>query len=263
LIDDEGIYVEQFDTSNTSQNRYTENNIIYQTDRVFTYDYFYQDKSGSKYKFEIDKDAWELGHPEMARAWKWVELNSVTDRTINTVELNVKYGLEPFIERNPEYNQTVITYFFPQVDGLRDFNSSTGVIENESNVWIHPPRQRFFKILEINPFPFIKQPYEVGNKWNWSLQIGKFWGDERWATWEESIENQYQYEITGRTEIRTTAGVFSCLIVESTASSRIGSTELISYFNEEHGFIKMEYTNIDSTKTVLELVDYTEINHDE
>ncbi|MDW9379143.1 hypothetical protein [Chryseobacterium sp. JV558] len=44
-----------------------------------------------------------------------------------------------------------------------------------------------------------------------------------------------------------------CYIVHAIANSRIGKTELISYFNPKFGFVKLEYTNIDNTKTVLEL----------
>ena len=60
----------------------------------------------------------------------------------------------------PDYNQTVLSYKIG--NDLRSFMS--GVVENEKNVWIHPPRDEYFKILEINPFPFIKDLTKIGTK---------------------------------------------------------------------------------------------------
>jgi len=42
-------------------------------------------------------------------------------------------------------------------------------------------------------------------------------------------------------------------VIDSKAKSNLGETELIAYFNEAFGFVKLEYTNIDGTKTYLEL----------
>ena len=129
----------------------------------------------------------------------------------------------------------------------------TGAIENEMNVWIHPPRSNFFKILELNPFPYIKSPYQIGTKWNWKLEIGDHWADKRWLEWKGGIENNYDYEIKEKKNISTKLGNLECYIIHSKAKSRIGETELISYFNPNFGFVKLEYKNIDGTKTILEL----------
>ena len=196
-------------------------------------------------------------------AWEFVNYDSISSRKIDHVHLEVLYGLEPFVNSNPEYNQTVLQYKYPQMDSTINFSSKTGVIENQNNVWLHPPRDRFFRILEINPFPFIQTPYEIGNKWEWSLSIGKNWGDERWKTWEESIENKYVYEITGKKRLTTKVGNIDCFEIKSTATSSIGKTHLVSYFNEEMGFVKLEYTNIDFTKTFLELIDFEANKHGE
>jgi len=256
IIFDEGIYVEKFDSTNTSENRYTANNQTFLEGNKLTYDYYYEDLSGKKYKFQEIEGAGDLDFKEMVKAWFFVPLDSVSDKTIDKVILTVKYGLQPMINNNPDYNQTVISYKYPQVNGDRKFSSSTGVIENDKNVWMHPPRDRFFRILEINPFPFIQEPYEIGNKWNWYLGIGSFWGDERWKTWNESIENHYDYEIVDKRKIKLEIGEIECFVIESTATSSIGQTKLTAYFNKVIGFVKLDYTNIDSTKTVLELIDF-------
>ena len=258
IIYKNGIYVEKFDSTNTSPNRYTANNHTYKEGNIYTFDYYYEDRDGQKFKFEEKKGAGDLSFNEMEKAWFFVPFDSLTERTIDKVIMKVKYGLEPFINHDPEYNQTIISFKYPQLNGKQNFSSSTGIIENEKNIWAHPPRARFFQILEINPFPYIRAPYEVGTKWIWFLQIGSPWGDARWKTWEGSITNDYEYEIVDKKVINTNLGELECYEVFSTATSRIGKTYLTAYFNEDIGFVKLDYTNIDSTKTVLELIDFQE-----
>ncbi len=77
--------------------------------------------------------------------------------------------------------------------------------------------------------------------------------DKRWLEWKGGIENVYDYEIKENKIISTKLGNLECYIIQATAKSRIGETELISYFNSKFGFVKLEYKNIDGTKTVLEL----------
>ena len=256
IIYENGIYREKFDSTNTALNRFTANNQTYKGGNIYTYNYYYENRKGEKFKFEEIKGAGDLSFNDMEKAWFFVPLDSVTDRTIDKVIMEVEYGLESFIDRIPDYDQTVISFKYPQVNGKRNFSSATGLIENEKNVWAHPPRARFFRILELNPFPYIRAPYEVGTKWIWFLQIGSPWGDSRWKTWEGSITNDYEYEIVDKKLINTALGELECFEIFSTATSRIGKTYLKAYFNEDIGFVKLDYTNIDSTKTVLDLVEF-------
>lgn len=123
---------------------------------------------------------------------------------------------------------------------------------------MHPPRDKYFRILELNPFPFIKAPCEVGNKWEWELEIGSFWGDERWRTWEGSITNTYRYEITAEKTVNTEFGELEVYEITATASSRLGETGLTALFNPKYGFIDLAYQNIDRSRTVLELIAHFE-----
>lgn len=71
--------------------------------------------------------------------------------------------------------------------------------------------------------------------------------------WEGKIENKYEYEIKEKKNITTKLGNLECFVVYGKAKSRIGETKLISYFNTQFGFVKLEYTNIDGSKTFLEI----------
>ncbi|BFO67359.1 hypothetical protein [Chryseobacterium sp. KCF3-3] len=250
-IIDDGITVEKPDGIRMLNEVYNSNNIIYTIGKKFTYSYFYQNIKGEKFLIKKGK---EILQPEgySIADWEFVEIDRQNMETINHLILRPRPG-NPFERINPDYNQTAIGYEYVMANNELMSSEETGAIENEMNVWIHPPRNDFFKILEINPFPYIKAPYQIGTKWTWSLEIGDHWSEKRWLEWKGSIENKYSYEIKDKKNILTKLGNLECYIVHATANSRIGKTELISYFNPKYGFVKLEYTNIDHTKTVLEL----------
>lgn len=120
---------------------------------------------------------------------------------------------------------------------------------------MHPNRDCLFQILELNPFPYIQYPIKKGNTWKWSLSIGSQWGDERWKTWTGGIVNKYKYKITDTDcEVVTPMGTLSCVKVEAVAKSRIGKTYLTAYYNDTYGFVKMDNTNIDGSRLLVDLV---------
>lgn len=252
LVDDDGIIVEKFDSTVTDENRFTKNNLIFREGVSFHYKFEHLDKANKRHYFKyIDSLSY----------WEFVPENEVDQNTIQKVIISVKKGLQGFDKHIPGYNQTIIGYAYPTSKNYSgSIYTSSGVIENEANVWMHPPRDQYFQILELNPFPFIKAPYVIGTKWTWSLKIGDFWSDGRWKLWSGTIENKYEYEITDVKFIESSFGRLQCFIIESSAVSRIGKTYLKAYFNEKYGFIRLEYTNIDGSKTNLVLDKYLDLS---
>lgn len=243
VADDINIQVEKFDSTVVDVNKYNVNNQVFKVGTEFLYNFTHIDSAGTVYNFDIQSND--------GRTWAFTSQNSLTPSSITNVRLTVLNG-NPMSDRVPDYNQTNIKY---QLNGQSSY-STTGVIENEANTWIHPPRQSYFRILELNPFPYIKAPYEIGTTWDWSLDIGSGWGDKRWKTWEGGITNSYTYEITGYEKINTPLGSLECHVIDGKASSTIGETYLKAYFNETYGFVILDYTNIDGSKTKLELVEH-------
>ena len=250
LTDDLGVIFEKFDKSKTYDENYNDNNKTFSIGKSFKYSYYHQGINGKKYLITKGKEI-QKGNYKIFD-WDFIEFDKHNNETIKEIILKTNSG-NPFEEDDPNYYQTSISYEFLQKNGKYFTKEITGGIENEKNVWIHPPRSNFFKILELNPFPYIKAPYKVGTKWNWKLKIGDHWSDKRWMEWKGGIENVYDYEIIGKKKIETKLGNLECFIIKSNAKSRIGKTELISYFNENYGFVKLDYKNIDGTKTILEL----------
>lgn len=246
-LDDDSIYVETFSPANNDENRFTANNSIYVVNREWTYDYRYENQAGRKFWFEPTLNTAGAGS-----SWRWISVDSAGSATVRQVRLTVKAGLGPFVTM-PGYNQTIMQYDFLSTNGVAPFNEQTGVVENEKNVWMHPPRSEFFRILELNPFPYIQAPFEVGNRWRWRLTIGDHWQDARWKTWSGKIVTTYQYEIMSIQTIKTPAGSFACYEIRAMATSRLGQTQLTAYFSKQAGFVKLDYTNIDNSKTILTL----------
>ena len=251
VIDEDGIAVEKTDSTKQYDEVYNANNVIYNVGKKFTYSYFYENTKGEKFLIKRGKS---ILQPEgySTYDWEFINLEKIDNETVNHLILKPKSG-NPFGKDIPDYNQTAIGYEYLMLNGESLTREVTGAIENEMNIWMHPPRSNFFKVLELNPFPYIKAPYKIGTKWNWKLKIGDHWSDKRWLEWKGVIENVYDYEIKESKIIATKLGNLECYIVQATAKSRIGETELISYFNPKFGFVKLEYKNIDGTKTVLEL----------
>ncbi len=247
LVKKDGIFAEKFDSKEKDQNRYNYNNNIFEIGNEYTYDYYHLDKNGKK-------QLWESTKGENYRAdWKFVPYKADHPRAITQVSFTVIEGLEPFIKYTPDYNQTIVKISYLNHEGKPKLREEIGLIENEKNLWMHPPRTKFFSILEINPFPFIQAPYEVGTKFEWSLEVSETWGDKRWKTWSGTINNKQTYEITGKEKVKTGVGELDCFKVEAKANSSIGESGLVSYFHPDYGFVKLDYSNIDGSKTVLEL----------
>jgi len=236
-----GVYFEvRTDTNNLK--RYTEDNEIYKANYTFYYSLEYFDKNGiQKYYTRPDEH-------------KWIFMPVYNDSVVVEYRMNVRPGLEGFFLRLKDYSQTIVQYTFWQANGMEQRKSEkTGLVENKKNIWLHPPRTDLTEILQLNPFPCIRFPLKVGKTWKGYLEIGDFWGDERWKVWVGPITNKYKYKITEICMIETELGELHCYKVKAVAESRIGKTYLTSYFNLDYGFVRYEYINIDGSQIIINL----------
>jgi hypothetical protein len=247
---DDGVYVE-IRTDSLNLARYTEDNEVYRAGNVYVFQYQYisNDNKQNHYIYHRDNG--------YGSSWEFCDTNVQLDSTVVFVRMEVKPDLDHFAKYS-WYDQTVIEYKYLNKDETAlPMLEKTGVIENKKNIWMHPPRTDLFRILELNPFPFIQKPYKKGNKWKWDLEIGEGWGDARWMLWKGLIVNKYEYKITNTAKIlHTELGDIPCYEIKSVAKSRIGTTSLTAYFNEKYGFVKLDYTNIDGSKIIFNLVKF-------
>jgi hypothetical protein len=245
---DGGIYFEVFDSTNENENRYTDNNLIFKANKKFVYDYSYY-KNYKSYFFELTGES----NLDNSKKWQFVEADKKSKNSIIQIIMDVKYGLQGFDKMIKGYNQSIIQYkYLTSTDTLTD-SEHTGLVENSLNIWFHPPRMMLFKILELNPFPFVQLPYNKNKTWEWNLDIGDIWGDSRWEKWSGIVKTKYQYQFNKKVRISTKFGKLDCVQTIAIGKSRLGTTKLISYFNVELGFVKMEYINIDKSIIRFEL----------
>ncbi|MDR2836505.1 MAG: hypothetical protein LBV69_10020 [Bacteroidales bacterium] len=237
-----------------SAERYTLDNIIYMSNNKYllTYKFIKNDSVSFFYKI-----------PDNSHKWNFIIQDSINNKdVVSFLILEILPDNKKMISnRIPNYNQTVISYsYFAKIKpDYWIYLEHTGLVENDKNIWLHPPRTALFKILEINPFPFIQDPYEItiGKEWTWSLQVGSGWLDERWYKWEgepKVFDINYKYKITDKINISTQYYTdIECFVVDAIASSDLGDTMLKSFYNEKKGFVKLEYTNIDNSKIIFEI----------
>lgn len=238
----DGLYIEKKPDS-TFYFDYSADNKLY--NQFNSFDYVFQYIKGiDTLIFTIMKNG------QYDYGWDFIKKEEATDSTILKIRLTPKPFDDTF---GSDYEQTIIEYdYIGKNNRIFTGGEQTGCIENYKNIWLHPPRAFLFKILELNPFPFIQAPYTIGNKWSCELRIGSYWGDPRWLVWDKSITNKYAYEIIDRVDLKTEVGKINCLVVEAKATSRLGNTFLKSWFHPDEGFLKMEYINIDSSQIIFD-----------
>lgn len=244
-----GVFIEQFDANYKEDNRFTQDNFTYTEGLTFTYSYRFYDKDGKEFLHQSTETA-GLDHE---KAWQLVPALRADEDAVRAVQMTVLHGMQGIDQMKPDYNRTVVQYDYLTADGNARYTEVTGIVENEKNIWMHPPRSKLFRILELNPFPYIQAPYKVGAEWTWTQQIGAFWSDSRWKEWKGAVTNTYDYKITDKKMVRTTFGILECYEVTAKATSELGETALTALFNPDYGFVQTNYTNIDGSKMAMEL----------
>lgn len=261
LLFEGGIYIEKPNNLDTSLHRYSHDNISYILNRTFIYDYYYLDNTGVKKKFLLKKD-WSFDNP-----MNLTKYENPSESVIDKIKLVVDDNLKIFSIYDSTYTQTVFSYYY--INGkisdtlFKDFHNGierTGVIDNKKNLWIHPPRNYSFMILELSPFPFYYLDESV-DSWSWDLEVGGFYLDQRWIHCEkkENLKIKYNYTRMEDELVNTPFGNIKCNVTYGTATSKYDNTfmktHLKSYYNSMYGFVKLEYTNINNSKIYFNLVE--------
>ncbi|MBA3665814.1 MAG: hypothetical protein H0W61_16655 [Bacteroidetes bacterium] len=267
LILDDGIYCEKPLPKDTATHKYTKDNLSYKLNRVFVFDYYYQDKYGLKKKFIHTDDISSMENPlNLAR------YDSKQGNVIDKVKMEISDD-RSFFKHDPNDAQTVCCYTFIQKNGKSSDSlapvkkpgtvapcgdESTGIIDNKKNVWIHPPRKNTFKILQFNPFPFYVLDETVSN-WAWNLETGGFYMDPRWIKYTQNIKIHFNYNRMPDETIDTPMGKLTCKVTEGTGTAEVPGenfkTQLKSFYHHDYGFVRLEYTNINSTKLIMQLIE--------
>tara|TARA_Y100001949_G_C15927854_1_gene304236 strand:+ start:233 stop:955 length:723 start_codon:yes stop_codon:yes gene_type:complete len=149
--------------------------------------------------------------------------------------------------KKTEKKETEIGFTFSNAKNRLE---QTGIVENETNLWIHPPRTGAFKMLELYPYPYIKH---TTDSWEDMMIIGGHWIDS--IDNKEKIRLDFHYENTENQAIETPLGKLACTITEGQSIGLLGTYSLTSYYHPSYGFVRLKYHIAQNTTVDFWLVD--------
>lgn len=224
------------------------NNKIFRDSLVLSYKFFAIKNSDTLYMHVDFENIKSSGEPE----WSLVPKDHESPNVIKRIRIQPK--LYDTNRLNP--NQTSIDFDYLDGNGnLIVGGESTGVVDNCKNIWLHPPRWMGFKILGLNPFPYIQEPFVKNHSWQDSLALGSHFSDEEWLVWDGAIKNIFNYTILGNRFVTFDSKVYQCVEVAATAKSEISASKLTFLFSDRLGFVRLEYDNVDGSQFHFRLME--------
>jgi hypothetical protein len=182
-------------------------------------------------------------------AVRWEAAKTKT-AVLDTVTMTASGAPCPF-----EATQTCFEWLF-RADTVwpAGFRGSVGAFENAQEFWIHPPRYGRYRILELNPFPYLKLPAVSGRKWDWEVYAPAYYADPAWARWQGTVRVRFRYALGGAVQLATPLGRLRCARIQASGASKLGTTALEAFFHPAYGFVQLHYRNIDASRVQLEMV---------
>jgi len=130
----------------------------------------------------------------------------------------------------------------------------TGVRENDSEIWIHPPRQAYYEITEQASFPYVKFPIHVGQKYTHRRDIPK--GNYENVNLDGDSVLHF-YEVKDFKLKRNGGFTDSTWLIKSYGISRNGKAIHDFLFHPRLGFVYSHYEFTDGDTLNLKLKSYT------
>ncbi|MDX1372742.1 MAG: hypothetical protein R3321_09750 [Nitrososphaeraceae archaeon] len=151
-----------------------------------------------------------------------------------------------------DYQSNIQFDFYDNNNEWIPIYQGTGVVDNEYNIWLHPPRVSYFKLLNLSAYPYVKLPLEINKTWDFTIPIGKQWGHNSLGSqWGKStLIFDHQYTVSDSLIIND----LPCYKIDAISSSSLGISHGTFYFNEDYGFVKMIFNKLDGTEIIFDLV---------
>jgi hypothetical protein len=139
-------------------------------------------------------------------------------------------------------------------------DSFAGVVEDDSTLWSHPPRDGEYRVLELSPYPYLKFPLRRGKRWTDSLAVGAWYGNPAWAVWQGDMWVTSTYTVQGQKPLHTPFGLLLCWVIEATATCAKGASTLEIWYHPQYGFVRLNYQTINHKILDLGLVQVAAIS---
>lgn len=235
-----------FESKDTGErNPLNDDNVIYKTNYVFTYDYEIVDSNGKSLNCMIyhdtilEKFAWTLIHKKRK--------NEDENVTLDKVRLTVFENDATDSGLSIGKQQTIIKYNYTGLFGQElAYGARTGVIEDSTRIFLHPPRGHCFIWAAIQPYPEIEFPLQIWKSWTSTLTTPP-------SVYRE-VNDDYgmlptllkkTHTIVGKEKIKTPLGELDCYVTEAIGVDEEVNyyAKTIHYFNEKYGFVRIIYQN--------------------
>jgi len=178
----------------------------------------------------------------------------------NSVEDTLNLILHGELWKIPSKNESGFIFITQENNWSIDWVSSTGkegtgILENDSLLFMHPPRHSQYAILEYCPFPQIQFPLYVGESWNFNLKVGEIWLKAIKRKAEGKTIVQSNYSVTGKISwyCPFLKKNIDCYEIKATANTKFGNTSLQAYFSEIYGFVYLGYATLNDDRFVFTL----------
>lgn len=188
-------------------------------------------------KYEKNKNDYDIDNIiyKKKRSFKYrVNVNNF-NTDVKTIEFIILGGTYPFIQYDKDYKQTVFQINYLSGNNEILFSEMTGIVENEFNTWIHPPRSNEFNVLQSNSFPmFVNKK----SRWNWQLEFSY---------------KEFSNFIVKHSYKRKKVNQDYQILTESILIDKISKAKYI--YNDKFGFKELLFENYDGSKIELILTE--------
>ena len=238
------LYPSESAFQNEAKSPYHQDNLIYNKCYEMVYEYKYEKHGKTKFSDIngfLDWDFIPKDSVNIGKGFKYIKLSAPNP--------NTKYNYEP---------QSTIKYEYINSNNEVIVTSHTGVVENHKNILIHNPRGGFFISLFSFPWPSIKFPIKLDDKWEWEWSYNnETFGDARIFNWEGITKMKFSYHVVGREIIELEFGKVKTTKIEAIGTNDIIKNKLTYYFNSQLGFVKQVFETHDSATIELTAISYT------
>ena len=133
----------------------------------------------------------------------------------------------------------------------RDWNNfeETGVIENESSLWMHPFRANQYVYTQVAPFPNVQlENGKIIKEWSRTLFIL-----HGWSTFKGIVKSNYSLGSIVNYSLNDQM-LYNCFEINAEGvHNKLGVSYLKTIFNKEYGFLEMNYLFYDKTQIKIRL----------
>ncbi|WP_342644772.1 hypothetical protein [Mucilaginibacter sp. CSA2-8R] len=244
----QGLFVEPKLPNTKGINPFNYDNKIFVEDKTYIYDYFIvKGKDTLQYAIVSQADG--------TKSWHYVPKKQHDSTTVTYLGIKTLGKSGPIMMENPDYKQTELFLYHYNADFKPLDTELTGVIENKVNIWVHPFRFHALEILQLAPFPYVKLPLKTGQTYDWNLEIGEKWPEFKAFDWKGKLTLQCKYVVQGQETLSLPVGTVQTIKIQGIANTTSGRSSLVSYFNQQYGFVKMIYHNLDGSNITITLKD--------